>query len=295
MIGGNRYCDNFIGYQSFHKIDIDGKYAVMGAPTQELTLKEKMGTGTTTLQPNISPERAIVEPNTKEMASTKLSKSSQESPKEASAPACVFFDGYMQGGVAKQTEDFDTEDACAMHVKKNYPGASGATWIFSMVIQGGLLEGADALRNGSCYAELGTYLMKSSSIRTCSFKGWLQYPNYCASSSNVNLDDTNHPDGDTSVEKCKSDCNQIFGCSAIEWYSVAWNGSRCKLHLEHKGMNIPATKGFEGTRWLDATCYIKPDYIALNGTTLSNLIPLRPEDGCPSNTYGCSTNDCIYP
>ena len=32
-----------------------------------------------------------------------------------------------------------------------------------------------------------------------------------------------------------------------------------------------------------------------NGTSDSGLIPERPQEGCPANTYGCSGNDCNRP
>ena len=36
-------------------------------------------------------------------------------------------------------------------------------------------------------------------------------------------------------------------------------------------------------------------HIEENGTTLSYLLPEKPNNGCPSNTVGCSGSDCNHP
>ena len=80
------------------------------------------------------------------------------------------------------------------------------------------------------------------------------YNNFCVSSSNADLYQTNHAPGDKSVEKCKTECTNKPKCSAIEWYDSGWDGSMCKLMLG----DVPAAKGSSTGRWQDATCYIKP-------------------------------------
>ena len=67
----------------------------------------------------------------------------------------MFTDGYIQGDVAKSVDNVDGEDNCAIHVKYEYPGASGATWYL----------------NQSCWAEFGEYFVRSSAHRTCLYKG----------------------------------------------------------------------------------------------------------------------------
>ena len=75
--------------------------------------------------------------------------------------SCFFFDGYMQGDVAKRVENIDSEDSCAIHVRDNYPDATGATWYL----------------NTSCWAEYGKYDFRSSLHRTCHFTGWISLGN----------------------------------------------------------------------------------------------------------------------
>ena len=84
--------------------------------------------------------------------------------------------------------------------------------------------------------------------------GWLQYPNYCVSSSNIDLPETPNSAGSVNVETCKSECNKNFKCTAIEWYEGGCCGTKCKLMLG----DIPSTKGYSGPRWEDAVCYVKP-------------------------------------
>ena len=62
----------------------------------------------------------------------------------------------MQGGIAKQVINVDTEDGCQLRVKKDYPEAPGATWSL----------------NNSCWAEFGEHLIYSSSHRTCFSQGY---------------------------------------------------------------------------------------------------------------------------
>ena len=80
-----------------------------------------------------------------------------------------------------------------------------------------------------------------------------EYPNYCVSSSNKDLPQTNHPAGDTSIGECQIECNANMNCSAFEWYEMGWDLSKCKLMLGH----IPATKGSSRSQWQDAKCYVK--------------------------------------
>ena len=80
-----------------------------------------------------------------------------------------------------------------------------------------------------------------------------EYPNFCVSSSNGDLPQTNHPAGDPSIKKCQMECNADLKCSAIEWYESGWASSKCKLMLG----DTPATKGRLGGQWQDAKCYVK--------------------------------------
>ena len=80
------------------------------------------------------------------------------------------------------------------------------------------------------------------------------YPNFCVSDSNQDLTHTEHSDGNDDIGKCQSECTSNDKCSAIEWYAAGWGGNKCFLILG----DIPATKGSNGDRWRDATCYIKP-------------------------------------
>ena len=80
-----------------------------------------------------------------------------------------------------------------------------------------------------------------------------EYPNFCVSSSNKDLPQTNHPAGDASIEKCQMECKANLKCSAIEWYESGWASSKCKLMLG----DVPATKGSSGAQWKDAKCYVK--------------------------------------
>jgi len=84
--------------------------------------------------------------------------------------------------------------------------------------------------------------------------GWEVYDNFCVSSSNQDLSQTNWGSGDASIEVCKSICQSFSDCSAIEWYNSGWDGSKCKLML---GSN-PATHGSSGGRWQDAECHVNP-------------------------------------
>ena len=72
----------------------------------------------------------------------------------------------------------------------------------------------------------------------------------------MDLIQTNHPAGDTEIEKCMSECNENSKCSAFEWYTNGWSGSKCKLML---GV-VPAAKGWLDTQWNNATCHIKPSH-----------------------------------
>ena len=68
---------------------------------------------------------------------------------------CNFYDGHLQGGIAKQVENRSTEDACAKKAREQFPGSSGATWY----------------PNHSCWAEFGDHIVFSTSQRTCLFQG----------------------------------------------------------------------------------------------------------------------------
>ena len=98
---------------------------------------------------------------------------------------------------------------------------------------------------------------KVSMIDEAVYKGWLQYPSYCVSSTNMDLQQTHDPDGDNSVEKCKSLCNRKKSCSAIEWNTLVQVSAKCNLILG----DIPATKGVFGDGWQQPyICYVKPTY-----------------------------------
>ena len=84
--------------------------------------------------------------------------------------------------------------------------------------------------------------------------GWSNYPNYYVSATNQDVTHIDQPSGNTNVDACQEECKAISKCSAIEWYSSNWAGSKCKLIIS----DVPATKGFTGDRWQDAICYIKP-------------------------------------
>ena len=84
---------------------------------------------------------------------------------------------------------------------------------------------------------------------------WKMYPNFCVSATNVDLPQTNRPSRDANINTCKSGCIHNSKCSAIEWYSSGWGGSKCKLMLS----DVPASKGSPAGRWQDAECYVKPD------------------------------------
>ena len=89
------------------------------------------------------------------------------------------------------------------------------------------------------------------------YKGWLQYPTYCVSSSDADLTETAHPIGDRDIDKCKSECDRIPRCSAIEWNMLPWRPTKCHLILG----DIPATKGFSGDVHRDRIiCHVKPTY-----------------------------------
>ena len=80
------------------------------------------------------------------------------------------------------------------------------------------------------------------------------HPNFCVSSENEDLEQTDHPTGDASVVDCKAECTLHSKCSAIEWYESGGHGSKCKMMLT----DTPATGGKSGDRFKDSTCYIKP-------------------------------------
>lgn len=86
--------------------------------------------------------------------------------------------------------------------------------------------------------------------------------NYCVSATRVDLQQTNHPDGDTSREACGSDCDKHAPqCSAIEWYNGGWEGSKCKLLLDTR----KATQAKEGERWKDAECWVRKEAVQSQG------------------------------
>ena len=84
---------------------------------------------------------------------------------------------------------------------------------------------------------------------------WKGYDNFCVSSTNQDLPETNNIEGDASIAKCKEDCSENSKCSAIEWYNSGWNGSKCKWMIG----DTPATQGRHGGRWQDAQCFVKPE------------------------------------
>ena len=82
---------------------------------------------------------------------------------------------------------------------------------------------------------------------------WASFPNFCVSALDTDLEETDFPKIET-LKACQSECAIDLKCSAIEWYSRVVDGSKCKLVLT----DIPATKGWHGSRYKGATCYIKP-------------------------------------
>ena len=86
------------------------------------------------------------------------------------------------------------------------------------------------------------------------------YPNFCVSDSNQDLLQSEHSEGNDNVGKCQSECTSNNKCSAFEWYATGWGGVKCFLMLG----DTPATKGSNGVRWRDATCYIKPGNLICN-------------------------------
>merc|ERR1719499_1195760 len=88
----------------------------------------------------------------------------------------------------------------------------------------------------------------------CEPDSWEYFPNYCASSDNVDLPQSQWISGSNSRDACVSECMANDDCSAIEWYQSGWGGSNCYLMLG----DIPSTQGFVGVRWRDAECHVKP-------------------------------------
>jgi len=87
---------------------------------------------------------------------------------------------------------------------------------------------------------------------------WIEFDNFCVSQFNEDLLGSPMPAGNANIKNCKSICNGYNStnyCSAIEWYNNGWNGVKCFLILD----DIPASQGFDGTRWRDATCHVKAD------------------------------------
>jgi len=87
---------------------------------------------------------------------------------------------------------------------------------------------------------------------------WREFDNFCVSQFNEDLLGSPMPAGDANIEICKSICNKYNStnyCTAIEWYNNGWNGVKCFLILD----DTPASQGFDGTRWRDATCHVKAD------------------------------------
>ena len=71
---------------------------------------------------------------------------------------------------------------------------------------------------------------------------------------NEDLNQINHPEGEKSINECRSECNLKPQCSAIEWFESGWDNSKCKLILT----NTPASTGSTESRLEDASCHIKP-------------------------------------
>lgn len=88
---------------------------------------------------------------------------------------------------------------------------------------------------------------------------WMQWDNYCVSSANRDLHQTNKPEY-TTKQACHNACRSDNSCSAYEWYNSGWGGSKCKLILTP----IRATKGAKGGRWQDAECHVKPTVMFSN-------------------------------
>jgi len=86
------------------------------------------------------------------------------------------------------------------------------------------------------------------------YHSWEYFPNYCVSSDNVDLPQTQWIAGSNNRDACVSECIANDACSAIEWYDSAWGGSNCYIMIG----DIPSTQGFVGVRWHDAECHVKP-------------------------------------
>jgi len=124
------------------------------------------------------------------------------------------------------------------------------------------LTGSD----GFCQSNLTTPVSTVTTPRTTpttSFEApepeWKRYENYCVSDKYRDLKGTPNSAGNENVAACKSECDQHFRCSAIEWYQnweLSDKGGRFRCFL----MNTypPATQGSPGKRYKDAECYVKP-------------------------------------
>ena len=100
---------------------------------------------------------------------------------------------------------------------------------------------------------------------------WIEYDNFCVSQFNEDLLGSPMPAGDANIEICKSICNKYNStnyCTAIEWYNNGWNGVKCFLILD----DTPASQGFDGTRWRDATCHVKAGTLFINPKISGQII-----------------------
>ena len=154
LVKVHRYCDDFISYKSFQKI------LVATLKKREFSASQLVSTKDRFLEPTkraqLTPEYAITESTTPKLVSQELklhTKSLQNSMIKYK-DNCYFFDGYMQGGVAKYVENITTEQDCQMGVQEEYPEATGVIWY----------------TNNSCWAEFGEYMVYSSTQRTCRFQ-----------------------------------------------------------------------------------------------------------------------------
>ena len=75
------------------------------------------------------------------------------------ARACSFSDGDVKGGSEDGLGYTNSEDECAILVKKKKPTATGATWQTS------------GMWKRYCYAEFGDRIGSKSGYRACLFKG----------------------------------------------------------------------------------------------------------------------------
>lgn len=90
-----------------------------------------------------------------------------------------------------------------------------------------------------------------------------EYLNYCATEDNRDTEQIEEPKGHESLEACQAQCSLKLDCTAVEWYGGnKKEGDQkkegyCLLTITEWGTPNQATKGYEGERWMDATCHVR--------------------------------------